>query len=111
MHEIRRFRLPSGDPGALFIGMTLAGERLPIRTRPPATGGLPRPSWRSVCRQLVLDGGDDFRSFRLGESLEPVHDLALAVDEELGEVPLNVPAEFRIARLIRQVAVERRLAL
>src|ERR1700684_3085385 len=53
-----------------------------------------------------LDGGDDLVGLRLGPGAEPGDDLALRVDEELLEVPLDVAGRAVGVRQLGQLGVD-----
>ena len=77
----------------------------PKRKRASAPEGF--VSAGSLLLQSTLNRRNYLRRIRCRRRLKPVHRLAVATDQKLRKVPLDLAAEVRIGRLIRQVLVQR----
>jgi len=62
-------------------------------------------------RQGRFDGCDHFRRIGGGGGFKAGDGVAVAVEEEFGEVPLDFAAEFRIGGLVGEELIERRLVV
>ena len=94
--------------------------------RPAESKDLRLSFWRKVgCHRLASGQIDQaqlllqrslnrpchLRRIRRDVGLKPRHRLAAAIEEKLGEVPLDVAADGRVRRLVGQKYIERRLVV
>src|ERR1700722_9819050 len=92
-------------PFSQYIYVTWPGEFRMLLLAVESAG---QPASDLLRRQRLLDRRRHFGRIRRYFRLKPRHDLPVATDQKLREVPLDVAARRRIRRLVRQILIQRR---